>query len=112
MDLIKQPFKLQTSIGSLILKRVEKGRFISATRYICPISFWSMLIMFLYWVRHVASVLATWPKGRWFKAGRGDGFLRPIKIRSTPSFGWEVMPEVRCSKILRHIKDPLTCLRY
>jgi hypothetical protein len=27
-----------------------------------------------------------------FKPGRGDGFLRAIKIRGTPSFGWEVKP--------------------
>jgi hypothetical protein len=42
----------------------------------------------------VVSVLATGPKGRGFTPGRGDGFLRAIKIRSTPSFGWEVKPEV------------------
>jgi hypothetical protein len=36
------------------------------------------------------SVLATGPKGRGFKSGRGDGFLRAIKIHSTPSFGWEI----------------------
>jgi hypothetical protein len=34
----------------------------------------------------VISVLVTGPKGRVFKPGRGDGFLRAIKIRSTPSF--------------------------
>jgi hypothetical protein len=60
----------------------------------------------------VVSVLATGPKGRGFKPGRGDGFLRAIKIRSTPSFGWEVKPEAPCSKILRHVKDLLTYLRY
>jgi hypothetical protein len=54
----------------------------------------------------VVSVLATGPKGR--------GFLlaRAIKIRSTPSFGWEVKPEAPCRKILQHVKDPLTHLRY
>jgi hypothetical protein len=41
----------------------------------------------------VVSVLATGPKGRGFKHGRGDGFLRTIEIRSTPSFGWEVKRE-------------------
>jgi hypothetical protein len=46
----------------------------------------------------VVSVLATGPKGRRFKPGRGDGFLRAIKIRSTPSFGWEAKPEVPCRK--------------
>jgi hypothetical protein len=33
----------------------------------------------------VVSVLTTGPKGRGYKPGRGDGFLRTIKIRSTPS---------------------------
>jgi hypothetical protein len=33
----------------------------------------------------VVSVLATGPKGCGFKPGQGDGFLRVIKIRSTPS---------------------------
>jgi hypothetical protein len=42
----------------------------------------------------VVSVLATAQKGRRFKHGRGDEFLRAIKFRSTPSFGWEVKPEV------------------
>jgi hypothetical protein len=36
------------------------------------------------------------------------GFLRAIKIRSTPSFEWEVKSEVPCRKILRHVKDLLT----
>jgi hypothetical protein len=58
------------------------------------------------------SMLATRPKGRGFKPGRCDGFLRAIKIRSTPSFGWEVKPEVPCRNILRHVKDPLRYLRY
>jgi hypothetical protein len=60
----------------------------------------------------VVSVLATGPKDRGFKPGRGDGFLRAIEMRSTPSFGWEVKPEVPCRKILRHVKDPLTYQRY
>jgi hypothetical protein len=29
-----------------------------------------------------------------------------IKIRSTPSFGWEVKPEVSCRNVLRHVKVP------
>jgi hypothetical protein len=33
----------------------------------------------------VVSVLATAPKGCGFKPGQGDGFLKAIKIRSTPS---------------------------
>jgi hypothetical protein len=54
----------------------------------------------------VVSVLAIGPKVRGFKPGQGDGFLRAIKIRSTPSLGWEVNPEVPCLKILRHVKIP------
>jgi hypothetical protein len=46
-------------------------------------------------------------KVRVLKHGRGDGFLRATKIRSTPSFGWEVKPEVPCCKILQHVK--ITC---
>jgi hypothetical protein len=45
------------------------------------------------------NVTATGPKGRGFKPGRGDEYLRAIKFRSTPSFGWEVKPEVPCRKI-------------
>jgi hypothetical protein len=55
----------------------------------------------------VVSVLATGPKGIRFEPCQGDGFLRAIKIRSTPSFGWEVEPEVPCRKILRHVKELL-----
>jgi hypothetical protein len=33
----------------------------------------------------VVSVLVTEPKGCGFEPGQGDGFLRAIKIRSTPS---------------------------
>jgi hypothetical protein len=33
----------------------------------------------------VVSVLATGPKGVGFEPGQGDGFLRAIKIRGTPS---------------------------
>jgi hypothetical protein len=60
----------------------------------------------------VVSVLATGPKGHGFKPGQGDGFLRVIKTRSTPSFGWEVKPEVPCHKILWHVKDLLTYQRH
>jgi hypothetical protein len=60
----------------------------------------------------VVSVFATGSNGRGFKPGRGDVSLRAIKIRSTPSFGWEVKPEVPCRKILRHVKDSLTYQRY
>jgi hypothetical protein len=60
----------------------------------------------------VVRVLATGRKGRGFKPSRVDGLLRTIKIRSTPSFGWEIKPEVPSRKILRHVKDPLTYQRY
>jgi hypothetical protein len=60
----------------------------------------------------VVSVLSTGRKGHGFKPGRGDGFLRTKKFRSTHSFGWEVKPEAPCRKILRHVKDPLTYQRY
>jgi hypothetical protein len=53
----------------------------------------------------VVSVLATGPKGCWFEPSHGGGFLKVIKIRSTPSFGWEVKLEVPCRKILQHVKD-------
>jgi hypothetical protein len=52
----------------------------------------------------VVSVLVTGPKDRRFKPDRGDEFLRAIKIRSTPSFGWEVKPEAPDRKILLPIK--------
>jgi hypothetical protein len=55
----------------------------------------------------VVSVLASGPKGCEFEPGQGDGFLRAIKIGSTPSFGWEVKPEIPCCKILQHVKDLL-----
>jgi hypothetical protein len=55
----------------------------------------------------VVSVLATGLEGRGFKPGRGNGFLRSIKIRRTLSFGWKVKPEVPCRKILQHVKNPL-----
>jgi hypothetical protein len=60
----------------------------------------------------VVSVHSTRPKGHEFKLNQGDGFLRGIKISSTPFFRWEVKPEVPCLKILRHVKHPLTYLRY
>jgi hypothetical protein len=49
----------------------------------------------------VVSVVATGPKGRGFKLGGGDGFLRAINIRSTPSFGWEA-PCQRSHEYLRY----------
>jgi hypothetical protein len=59
----------------------------------------------------VLSVLATGPKGRGFEPGQGDGFVRAVKVRSTPSFGWEVKPEVPRRKTLRQVKDLLKSYR-
>jgi hypothetical protein len=60
----------------------------------------------------VVSVLATGLEAHGFKPSRGDIFLRAIKIHSTPSFRWEGKLDVPCRKILQHVKDPLTYLRY
>jgi hypothetical protein len=35
----------------------------------------------------MVSVLAIRHEVRWFKPGRGDGFIRAIKFHNTPSFG-------------------------
>jgi hypothetical protein len=40
----------------------------------------------------MVSVLSIRPMVLRSKPGRGDGFLREIKIRSTPSFGGQVKP--------------------
>jgi hypothetical protein len=50
----------------------------------------------------VVCVLAIGPKFRGLKPGRGDGFLKAIEIRNTPSFGGEVKPSAACCKILLH----------
>jgi hypothetical protein len=50
------------------------------------------------------SVLVTGPKGRWFEPGQGDGFLKAIKIRSTPSFGWEVKLEAHVVRFYGMLK--------
>jgi hypothetical protein len=55
----------------------------------------------------VVSVLSTGPKVFGFEPGQGNGYLRSIKISSTPSFGREVKPEVPCRKIVRLVKDLL-----
>jgi hypothetical protein len=60
----------------------------------------------------MVSVLAAGPKGHGFKPCRGDGFLRAIKIRSTPSFKGEIKLEAPCCKTLLHVKDPLRYFRY
>jgi hypothetical protein len=52
----------------------------------------------------MVSVLATGPKVCGSKPGQGNGFLRAIKICSTPSFTGEVKPEAPCCKILGRVK--------
>jgi hypothetical protein len=42
----------------------------------------------------MVSVLVIGPKVRGFKPGRGDGFLRAIKIRRNVSSGGEVKPHI------------------
>jgi hypothetical protein len=59
----------------------------------------------------VVSVLATGPRGCEFEPGQGDGFLRAIEVRSTPSFVREVKPKDPCRKILRHVKNACEVLR-
>jgi hypothetical protein len=52
----------------------------------------------------MVSVFAIGPKFIGFIPALGDGFLRTIKIRSTPSFGGEVKSSAPCRKILKHVK--------
>jgi hypothetical protein len=55
----------------------------------------------------MVSLLAIRSMVRAFKPDRGDGSLRAVIIRHTPSFGGEVKPLTSCRKILRYVK--LTC---
>jgi hypothetical protein len=55
----------------------------------------------------MVSVLAIGTKVRGFNPGRGDGFLKAIKILSTPSFGGKINWSTLCLKILRYVK--ITC---
>jgi hypothetical protein len=57
----------------------------------------------------MVSMLAFRPKVHRFKPGRGNGFLRVIKISRTPFFGGEVKPVVPCYKILWHVKITYKC---
>jgi hypothetical protein len=41
-----------------------------------------------------------------FKPGKGDGFLRAVKICSMPSFGGEVKLLAPCRKILLRVEKP------
>jgi hypothetical protein len=47
---------------------------------------WSSIAMFGLLGAVMVSVLAIGPKVRGFNLSRGNGLLRAIKIRSTPSF--------------------------
>jgi hypothetical protein len=51
-------------------------------------------------------VLAIGPKVHRFKPGRGDGFLMAIKIRSTPSFGGELVHRLPASRFYDMVKIP------
>jgi hypothetical protein len=50
-------------------------------------------------------LLGIEPKIRGLKPGRGNGFLRAIKISKTPYFGDEVKPSAPCHKILLYAKE-------
>jgi hypothetical protein len=52
----------------------------------------------------MVSVFDIRPKVRRFKPGQGDGFLKVIKICSTPSFKGEVNPSAPYLKSLQHVK--------
>jgi hypothetical protein len=54
----------------------------------------------------MVSVFSIGPKGCWFKPGRGGGFLRVIKVCSTPFFREEVKLSAPC-KILWHVRNHL-----
>jgi hypothetical protein len=58
----------------------------------------------------MVSALDIGPKGHRFKPIKGDGFLRAIKIHSTPSFTGEVKPKATCIKFLQYVKEP--CVVY
>jgi hypothetical protein len=53
----------------------------------------------------MVNMLVFGPKVRRFKSGCGDGFLKTMKVYSTPSFGWEVKPLVPTRETLRHVKE-------
>jgi hypothetical protein len=58
----------------------------------------------------VVSVLATGPKDRGFIPGRGGGFLRAIKIGSTPPFGCDSragVPVLQVHSIKIHFSSPM-----
>jgi hypothetical protein len=55
----------------------------------------------------VIGVLVTGPRVCWFEPDRSDWFLMAIKIRSTPTFVWEIKPEIPRRNILRQVKDLL-----
>jgi hypothetical protein len=54
----------------------------------------------------MVSVLAIGPKVHGFKPGRGNRFLKAIKIHRLPSFREEVKSSVPYHRILQHAKEP------
>jgi hypothetical protein len=57
----------------------------------------------------MVSVHATGHKVHRFKHGRGDGFLRAIKIHSKSSSGGKVNPEAPCHTIVWHLNELYKC---
>jgi hypothetical protein len=53
----------------------------------------------------MVTVLAIGHKVHGFKPSQGDGFLRAIKICSTPSFREEVRPKAPHCNILLNLKE-------
>jgi hypothetical protein len=59
----------------------------------------------------VVSMLAIGPKVRGFIPGRGCGYLRAIKIRSTPPFKEKERPKAASRNILLHVKNHLRIVK-
>jgi hypothetical protein len=68
---------------------------------ILTVVFWVMMPCSKAIISRIGAII---PKVRGFVPGRGDEFLREIKIRSTPSFAGEVKQEAPSSKFLEHVK--------
>jgi hypothetical protein len=58
----------------------------------------------------MVSVLAIGPKVHGIKTSRRNGYLRMIKIRSTPTFGVGIKTKASCLNILRHVKKTLASI--
>jgi hypothetical protein len=71
----------------------------------CPLDY----LVRIGWSSSVVQRLACKPLDPRFAGSnpaKDDCLLRAIKIRSMPSFGWEVKPSVPCHKILQQVKEP------